>query len=78
MVENYDIDGVHFDDYFYPDKTIDLDNYQVYLAAGGNMSLDEYRLDNVTSLIKDIYSEIKSIKKSVKFGIAPEGNIDLD
>ena len=76
LVENYDIDGVHFDDYFYPDKTIDLDNYQVYLAAGGNMSLDEYRLDNVTSLIKDIYSEIKSIKKSVKFGIAPEGNID--
>ena len=76
LVENYDIDGVHYDDYFYPDKTIDLDNYQVYLAAGGNMSLDEYRLDNVTSLIKDIYSEIKSIKKSVKFGIAPEGNID--
>ena len=76
LVENYDIDGVHFDDYFYPDKTIDLDNYQVYLAAGGNMSLDEYRLDNVTNLIKDIYSEIKSIKKNVKFGIAPEGNID--
>ena len=76
LVENYDIDGVHFDDYFYPDKTIDLDSYQVYLAAGGNMSLDEYRLDNVTNLIKDIYSEIKSIKKNVKFGIAPEGNID--
>lgn len=76
LVENYDIDGVHFDDYFYPDQTIDLDNYQVYLAAGGKLSLDEYRLENVTSLIKDVYSIIKSINKEVEFGISPEGNID--
>lgn len=76
LVENYDIDGVHFDDYFYPDKTIDLDNYQIYLAAGGKLSLDEYRLENVSCLIKDIYSIIKSINKEVEFGISPEGNID--
>lgn len=76
LVENYDIDGIHFDDYFYPDQTIDLDNYQIYLAAGGELSLDEYRLENVSSLIKDVYSVIKSINKEVEFGISPEGNID--
>lgn len=76
IVENYDIDGVHFDDYFYPDKTIDLENYQIYLAAGGKLSIEEYRLQNVTSLISDVYTTIKSIKKDVLFGIAPEGNID--
>lgn len=76
LVENYNIDGVHFDDYFYPDKTIDLDNYQIYLAAGGKMSLDEYRLENVSSLIKDVYSMIKSVNKDVEFGISPEGNIE--
>lgn len=76
IVEKYDVDGVHFDDYFYPDQTIDLDNYQIYLAAGGKLSLDEYRLKNTTSLIKDVYSIIKSINKDVEFGISPEGNID--
>lgn len=76
LVENYDIDGVHFDDYFYPDQTIDLENYQIYLAAGGKLSLDEYRLNNTTTLIKDVYNIIKSIKESVVFGISPEGNID--
>ena len=76
IVENYDVDGIHFDDYFYPDKEIDLNNYQIYLAAGGKLSIDQYRLDNITSLISSVYTTIKSIKKNVLFGIAPEGNID--
>ena len=76
IVENYNIDGIHFDDYFYPDKTIDLENYQIYLAAGGTLSIDEYRLENTTSLIKDVYDIIKSINENVLFGISPEGNID--
>ena len=40
------------------------------------MSLNEYRLNNISILIKDTYSSIKNIKPDVKFGIAPEGNIE--
>lgn len=76
MVENYDIDGIHFDDYFYPDKTIDLKSYKEYQTNGGGLSIDAYRLNNISTLIKNVYSAIKEIKPSVLFGIAPEGNIE--
>ena len=41
IVENYDIDGIHFDDYFYPDKKIDLNEYEEYKKNGGKLSIDE-------------------------------------
>ncbi len=76
IIENYDVDGIHFDDYFYPDKEIDLDNYEDYIKSGGIKNLNDYRLDNVKDLIKNVYSEIKRENKSILFGIAPQGNID--
>lgn len=76
IVSNYDIDGIHFDDYFYPDKTIDLESYEKYKNSGSLLSIDEYRRNNISSLIKSVYSEIKNIDNTVSFGIAPEGNIE--
>ena len=76
IVKNYDVDGIHFDDYFYPDKEIDLDSYKEYINNGGKLSLNDYRLDNVKTLIKNVYSAIKKENNNVLFGIAPEGNID--
>lgn len=76
IVNNYKIDGIHFDDYFYPDKEIDLDKYNEYVESGGKLTLEEYRYENVLTLIKEVYSVIKSINKDVVFGISPEGNID--
>lgn len=76
LVTNYDVDGVHFDDYFYPDDTIDLENYQEYLNNGGTLSLSDFRLNNTSTLIKRVYSKIKSINENVMFGISPEGNIN--
>lgn len=76
LVKKYDVDGIHFDDYFYPDDKIDLKNYEEYVANGGDKSINDYRLDNVKKLIKSVYSSIKKTKKDVLFGIAPEGNID--
>jgi len=76
IVENYDIDGIHFDDYFYPDKEIDLESFNEYIKNGGKLSLVEFRYNNVKSLIKKVYKSIKKINKKVLFGIAPEGNID--
>ena len=76
LVKNYDIDGVHFDDYFYPDQVIDMKEYEEYKNNGGELSLSDYRLNNVSILIKEVYSAIKEINQKVLFGIAPEGNID--
>lgn len=75
IVKGYDVDGIHFDDYFYPDKTIDLHSYEKYQRNGGTLPLEEYRLENITILIKSVYEMIKFTKNDVKFGIAPEGNI---
>lgn len=73
IVKNYDVDGIHLDDYFYPDTTIDLENYQPF---ENTISLTDYRLSNTNKLVKDIYDKIKSINNKVLFGISPEGNIE--
>lgn len=76
IVKNYDVDGIHFDDYFYPDNEIDNDNYKKYKNSGGKLSLSEYRYQNINNLLKRVYSSIKRINNKVLFGIAPEGNIN--
>lgn len=76
IISNYNIDGIHFDDYFYPDKEIDIIEYLEYQNDGGTMTLDEFRLDNVNKMVKEVYDAIKEKDKSILFGISPEGNID--
>lgn len=78
IVENYDVDGIHFDDYFYPDGMIDEDSiaYENYLLTVSNpLSLDEWRTANINSLISQVYREIKEIDEDVVFGISPQGNL---
>lgn len=72
VAENYDIDGILFDDYFYPDDTIDLESYK---EVEGNISLQDYRLSQVNELISKVYKKIKETKPNVLFGISPDGNI---
>lgn len=76
IIEKYNIDGIHFDDYFYPDKTIDLNTYEEYKKENKEISIEEYRLNNISNLIKNVYTNIKKINKNITFGIAPEGNIE--
>lgn len=76
VVKNYDVDGILYDDYFYPSKTIDLDNYNLYKENGGKKTLDEFRRNNINRLISTTYEKIKSIKNDVLFGISPSGNIN--
>jgi len=76
IVKKYDVDGIHFDDYFYPDDKIDLDNYTEYINNGGTLTLSDYRLNNTSTLIKRVYEKIKSINDDILFGISPEGNIN--
>ncbi len=74
LVDNYDIDGIHFDDYFYPtaDSSIDKSTYNKY---GGGKTLKVFRTDCVNKLVSSVYREIKN-RKNITFGISPEGNID--
>ena len=76
IVKNYDVDGIHFDDYFYPDNEIDNEYYNNYRNSGGKLSLSEYRYQNINNLLKSVYSSIKKINNKILFGIAPEGNIN--
>lgn len=73
LVNNYDIDGIHFDDYFYPSNDIDNYNYNEYIK-NNNISLRDYRLMIINSLIKKTHKITK--EKNILFGISPEGNIE--
>lgn len=73
LIKNYKIDGIHFDDYFYPDDTIDLENYQEYQKTNP-ISIEEYHLLMVNQLIKKVHEITK--KNHLIFGISPEGNIE--
>lgn len=78
IVENYDVDGIHFDDYFYPttDSAFDAKSYQAYKKAGGTMGLGAWRRENVNQLVNSVYDTIKEVNESVVFGISPQGNMD--
>ena len=75
LVNNYDIDGIHIDDYFYTCDDIDIDNYNEYKKSN-NISLKDYRLMVVNNLIEKIHRITK--KKNILFGISPEGNVEND
>ena len=76
LAENYSLDGIHFDDYFYPspDDSFDSVAYQEYKNGGGSLSLGDWRRENVNILIRDVYSAIKAADASIRFGISPQGN----
>jgi uncharacterized lipoprotein YddW (UPF0748 family) len=78
IIQNYDVDGIHFDDYFYPnpDSSFDSDNYAEYKSGGGTLSLAAWRRENVNILVRDVYSAIKSHNRSLRFGISPQANTD--
>lgn len=80
IVTRYDIDGVHFDDYFYPYASYnggadfpDSKTWNVYKTNGGELSRGDWRRSHVNNFIERIYKEIKAEKPFVKFGLSPFG-----
>ena len=67
IIKKYDVDGIHFDDYFYP--------YDYPLPEGEDRDgeVANNRREAVNNLIRTIYKVIKSTKPSVKFGVSPYG-----
>jgi uncharacterized lipoprotein YddW (UPF0748 family) len=86
VVRRYDIDGVHFDDYFYPypekqsgeaeAREFDFPDdapWRRYQANGGKLSRGDWRRENVNLFVEAVYRSVKKEKPWVKFGISPFG-----
>ncbi len=73
VVRRYDIDGVHFDDYFYPYSGVTTEDQTSYALYGGGLPLGDWRRENVNTLIKMVHDSIQAVKPRVKFGISPFG-----
>ncbi len=78
ILQNYKVDGIHFDDYFYPttDPAFDSAAYGQYVASGGAQSLDDWRRSNVNAMVSAVYSVVKSFGST--FGISPAAAISED
>ena len=73
-VLEYKVDGILFDDYFYPNTNIDEKDYQEYIKNNDYVSPENYRLDIINNMIKKVYKKCK--EKKIPFGISPDGNIE--
>lgn len=72
IVENYDVDGIHMDDYFYP--SVDFDDAASYEKYGGDFDdIGDFRRDSVDQLIRMLDEELHKAKKDISFGVSPFG-----
>ena len=71
LCANYDVDGIHFDDYFYPttDPAFDAADYA---ASGTALTQDDWRRENVNALVELCHATAR--RYGVRFGVAPVGD----
>ena len=74
IVSNYDVDGLHIDDYFYPttDSSFDSAAY----SASGYSSLSEFRFANCDRMVSELYSAVHSANSTAKFSVSTQGRIE--
>ena len=78
ITENYDVDGIQFDDYFYPPDCGDFDkeDYERYKnGIDSPLSLEDFRKENVSGMIREVYQAIHKANPNTVFGISPQGNL---
>lgn len=78
IVQRYDVDGIHVDDYFYPypieGKPFDDERtYLEYRDTGGTLDRSDWRRFNIDRFVRDMYAEVKRIKPHVLVGVSPFG-----
>lgn len=78
IVRRYDVDAIHFDDYFYPYRIAgkdfpDQNAFEMYPRGYNKEQKDDWRRDNVDLIIQQLHDTIKQIKPHVEFGISPFG-----
>jgi len=72
---NYNVDGIHFDDYFYPEGVTNSFDQDAF-SKSGQASRAAWRRLCVSAFVRDTYSAIKAIDNEILFGISPAGNIN--
>lgn len=77
ILNNYSVDGIHFDDYFYPTTDASFDG-ATFSQYGGGKALSDFRRSCITTLVKSVYDAVKSKNSNVVFGISPDANVDND
>ncbi len=75
IIRNYDIDGVHFDYLRYPERAARFPDQKEFRKYGKGLSLDQWRKNNLTDILRHIYRETKRIKPWVKVSTSPVGKL---
>lgn len=76
IVDNYALDGVLFDDYFYPNNIPENESagdWALYKASGANMSIGDWRRENVNIFVREFRDMIEAAHPDMRFGISPAG-----
>ena len=80
IVQNYQVDGIHFDDYFYPttEEYFDELHYAAYRSevSSNPLELADWRRANVSAMVSGVYNAIKNINPDCVFGISPMASIE--
>ncbi len=78
LMENYNIKGIHIDDYFYPPdmNSADEKQFELYKENGGKLSLSQWRCENVSTLLQSLYLTVKVYGEDKIFSVSPTGDID--
>jgi uncharacterized lipoprotein YddW (UPF0748 family) len=80
IVNRYDVDGVHLDDYFYPypqsdsaKNPLSFPDSATHARYGNGMSLEDWRRSNVDRFVERLYHDVHAARQSVRVGISPFG-----
>jgi uncharacterized lipoprotein YddW (UPF0748 family) len=75
ILSGYNVDGIQIDDYFYPTTNASFDK-SAYAASGTNLSLTDWRYQNVNRMVKKLYDTVHSVNSDAVFGISPQGRVE--
>lgn len=80
ILTKYDIDGIHIDDYFYPEDCEELDSseFNAYASSGGTLEKADWRRATVDALVSAIYKTVKSFSPELIFSISPGARRDMN
>ncbi len=76
ILQHYEVDGIHIDDYFYPttDPSFDRESYDAYQTQGGTLSLGDYRRQAIHDLVRECSQAVHATREDALFGVSPSGN----
>ena len=76
IITNYDVDGILYDDYFYPEgipTDASAQDYGEWQASGTSLSFADWRRENVNRMVQAVYDMIQETRPEVRYGISPAG-----